>query len=136
MDKKHEKMLAKAQQYAANAVITYEGIAQMFDKDPSFSEPLLKAARSRQKTITALAVITKKEVTGTDADLKFLKRWSILGTRRLFLDMAGSEKEQGDVLRELAKDYPTLKTHAQDYYLQASALTRMADRLKHKKKKK
>ena len=60
----------------------------------------------------------------------------VFGKKRILKLMAGSETEQGDLLRTLSKEYPALKSIAQETYLQTNTLLRLRDQLIHSKKRK
>ncbi len=134
--KKEKKLLENAQQYAVDAAYTYRNIAQLFGKDASYSEPLLKIAEQKDKVASMLEGLSGIQLEAKHSDYKFLKIWKrIFGNASLFKNMAGSENEQGDVLRKLAQVYPQLKPIAQEYYLQSSTLRRLEDRIKKSKKR-
>ncbi len=134
-DKKELKKVLKAQQFALDAAYTYENLLVFFEKDNTYRDPLMKISEQKEKLANVLEGISGKQLEAKHGDFRFLKIWRrIFGNSSMFKNMAGSETEQGDLLRNLAKTYPNLKPYAQENYIQASTLRRLQDRSKKRKK--
>lgn len=137
MNSKQKKLFQQAQKYAGSAQHTYTSLAKAFEKDVTFHDAFLKIAQQKEK---ALAVLEKTSglttKSGKSESTFVLVMMKVFGKKRILKLMAGSETEQGDVLRTLSKEFPALKSIAQETYLQTNSLLRLRDQLIHSKKRK
>ena len=130
MNSKQKKLFQQTQKYAGSAQHTYTSLAKAFEKDVTFHDAFLKIAQQKEKT----SGLTTKS--GKSESAFVLVMMKVFGKKRILKLMAGSETEQGDLLRTLSKEYPALKSIAQETYLQTNTLLRLRDQLIHSKKRK
>lgn len=132
---KTNRLLKKSLQFALDSVITYETAAERFS-DLTYSEPMRKTAKDKQRHAEVLQRLYPKTLKAGRGDAHFMRAWSCLfGKKSMLKNMAGAEKEQGDRLRVLAKEYPELRSLSKETYLHSTSMLRLRDRLKHKRKK-
>lgn len=135
MNKKQEKQFIKVQKYASSAISTYAALADSFPDNILFHDAFLKISEQKARDLKLLETTSHLSTPSKGSESTFILRMmKLLGKKRILKMMAESEAEQGDLLRSLSKDYPALKSIAQETYLQRNTLYRLRDQMIHLKK--